>query len=134
MSMERLEALHKQLDGSMNVLANIATGQLTRTHNGEVMAPGAIAWTVYRDNDCNALASKYETGATWPAHEHALSSEWLICTAGEFVITVHLPEGDAEFCLKRGSCHKLPPKVIHSARCLVAGKLFAVCVPPEQAY
>lgn len=134
MSMQRLQALNKQLDGNMTTLKLFESGHLTRSASGEMLREGVKAWTVFADEASNIVASNYDATAEWPSHEHTESVEYLICTSGEFEILLILPEGDTRWTLRRGGCFKLPERVLHSVRCVQSGKLLAVCIPPEKGY
>jgi quercetin dioxygenase-like cupin family protein len=134
LSTERLEAIHRQLDGSANVLATIESGAIKRTPQGILLTNGATAWTIYANSSCNVLMSEYVAGATWPLHCHTESIEFLICTEGEFQISIRLLSGDMEIILSKGQDIKLPPNTLHSVNSKMGGKLIAVCIPPETGY
>ncbi len=132
--MERLEALHRQLDGSMSVLALMEQGEIVKTKDGEVTCPGVKAWTVYKDDKIQVIMSNYDPLTTWPKHEHTESIEYIICASGTFEVTITYLSGEIKFYQATGSCIKLPPNVIHSVYTIKGGSLLAVCVPPEKGY
>ena len=134
MSLERLEALHKQLDGSMTVLSLISSGDLTKIKGDQIICPGVRAWQVYKDSDSQVLMSEYDPMTMWPKHEHTESIEYLICVRGSFEVTVTAMTGELKFYQTQGSCLKLPPHVMHSVFTIKGGSLMAICVPPEKGY
>jgi quercetin dioxygenase-like cupin family protein len=132
--MQRLEDLHRQLDGTMGILSLMARGELSKTNGGDVLCEGVRAWTVYSDASIQVLMSEYGPLTVWPQHEHLDSVEYLVCVEGAFEVSVWTNIGEAKHYLAPASGIKLPPRTLHSVYSIVGGKLLAVCIPPEKGY
>jgi ethanolamine utilization protein EutQ (cupin superfamily) len=66
-----------------------------------------------------------------PEHIHCDSVEHLLCTAGSIVV-----EYEGNKCiLNKGDCLTIPKGISHTATSLEDNSiLFAICIPPENAY
>jgi quercetin dioxygenase-like cupin family protein len=134
MSLERLKAIHDQLDGSMAVLSIMEQGKLTKSPQGEIICDGVSARVVFEGGGIQFLTSEYAPGSAYPKHSHDTSIEYLICYSGMFEVILFLVCGSLEIHLVRGSCVKIPAAVVHTVTSISGGKLAAVLVPPEKAY
>jgi quercetin dioxygenase-like cupin family protein len=135
MSIQALKAIEKQLTEGLAVYDAIGRHEL-RKENGFVGTNGATAWQVFKDEAANVIMSEYSAGSSWPKHTHDVY-EFLIVTAGKFIVTVYEPHGVCKIHLGRDGtkCFLVVPGVIHEVTALTdCAKMIAVCLPPEKAY
>jgi mannose-6-phosphate isomerase-like protein (cupin superfamily) len=99
---------------------------------GFTLDDSIVAATVYQTDDVTVTKGIWlHANVDWPLHCHVDSAEYLIVTAGSFLVNIN----GVEKILAKGECQVVPLGVKHSVRSLEDNsKMLGICIPPEIAY
>lgn len=132
--MERIAALHRQLDGTMSILKLRECGQIVNIGPKVFAGTNATARTVFSDELANIQYADFGPASSLATHDHGETVQYLIVAEGEIEVTVTTPEGELTFKVQRGACFRVPPHTLHSVKSEGGARFISVCVPPEKGF
>ena len=132
--MERIAALHRQLDGSMSILKLRERGSISVVAPGIFAGTNATARTVFSDGLSNVQYADFGPDSSLVEHDHGDTIQYLIVEEGTIEVRMITPEGEMEFAVQRGACFRVPPHSLHSVRSKGGARFISVCVPPEKGF